>query len=67
MRLKHQNDLMSINYFEELFRLYKKKIVKCFIDKIQHFGNTATSRTESSHAKLKAELKSSTGKNVLLL
>lgn len=63
MRLKYQDNTESIDYFQELLRLHKTKIVKCFTDKIRHFGNTATSRSEGSHAKLKAELKSFTGKD----
>ena len=65
MRLRYQADFVPIDYLDDLIRLHKTKIITCFTSKVLHFGNTSTSRTESSHAKLKLELKSSTGMNIV--
>ena len=65
MQLKHENEVAPIHYVDELIRLHKTKIITCFTNRILHFGNTSTSRTESSHAKLKLELRTSTGMIIL--
>ena len=65
MRLKYQIDFVSIDYFDDLIRFHKTKIIICFINKILYFDNTSTFRTESSHAKLKLKLKSSTDMNIV--
>lgn len=64
MQLKHDNNFMSLNYVQNLIRFYKKKIIKYFIDQIKYYNNTAFFRAKSSHVKLKAELKSFTGKSL---
>jgi hypothetical protein len=40
---------------------YKEKIVKCWVNKVPHFGNFTTSVAEGSHASLKTYTCSSTG------
>ena len=40
---------------------WKRSFVKCYTDKFLHFGNTSTSRSEGSHAKLKSTLSNSIG------
>lgn len=49
-----------ISYLDSLLK-HKDKFIKCYTNKVKHFGNTATSRSESGHAKLKRELVVSTG------
>ena len=42
--------------------IWKEKVIKCYTDKLCHFGNTTTSRAERGHAKIKRHLnKISTG------
>ena len=40
--------------------LFKEKLVKAWVDRFTHFDNTATSRVEGIHARLKSYLKRST-------
>ena len=40
---------------------HKQKFVKCYTDKIRHYGNVVTSRVEGGHTVLKSKLGISTG------
>ena len=62
MRLKHEDDFLPMNYLDDLLRSNREKILRCFTNHVLHFGNTATSRSESGHAQVKRELRVSTGK-----
>ena len=46
---------------ETWIRSHKSKFVKFYTDKILHFGNNFTSRSEGGHAVLKRSLSFSTG------
>lgn len=66
MQLKYDDDLVPMLYLQDLVRNHKEKIIKCFTDRVQHFGNTSTSRSEGSHPKSKMEFKSSTSESFVL-
>lgn len=52
----------AIHYLEETYiRHFRRRFVKCYTDKVLHFGTTVTSRAESGHALLKRNLGTSTG------
>lgn len=50
---------MFINYLYSLLE-NKSKFLKCFVNCIQHFGNTTIFKSKNRHAKLKHELGVST-------
>ncbi|KAI0998776.1 hypothetical protein K3495_g9420 [Podosphaera aphanis] len=56
---KHK--LSAVKYVENTWLIWREKVVSCWVNKAAHFGNTATSRNESSHAAIKAYLHTSTG------
>ena len=66
IRLKHVDDFLSMNYFENLLRSHREKFLKCFTNHVLHFDNTATYKSESDHAKLKRELRVFTDKAIFL-
>ena len=47
---------------DDLLAHWKTRVIKCFTNKVQHYGNTTTSRVEGGHATLKRSLAGSTGK-----
>ncbi|CAN1146506.1 PKS-NRPS hybrid synthetase cheA [Linum perenne] len=42
-----------VSYLNNTWMPHSKKFIKCYTNKVMHFGNTTTSRVESSHAALK--------------
>ena len=62
MRLKHENDFLSMNYLDDLLRFNRKKILRCFTNQILHFDNTITFKSESDYAQIKRELRIFTDK-----
>jgi hypothetical protein len=53
--------LNEVGYIKATWLIpFKEKLVKAWVDKVPHFGNTATSRVEGIHALLKSYLKRST-------
>lgn len=38
----------------DIINPHRQKVAKCFTSQVPHFGNTATSRVEGQHAKLKS-------------
>ena len=62
MQDTYETDIDPMIYLkDEVLGPHKEKIVRCYTNRVMHFGNTATSRGEGQHAKLKAELRTSTG------
>lgn len=61
MQIKYDREPAAMYYLEDEVIRYKTKIIRCYTNNIPHFGNTATSRSESQHARLKRELRVSTG------
>lgn len=62
MQLKYDGDIVSMDYLEhEVICPHKTKIIRCFTNRVRHFGNTAMSKSENQNARLKAELQTSTG------
>lgn len=47
--------------FETYARDYRRRFIKCYTDKVLHFGTTVISRGEGGHAVLKRHLGASTG------
>ncbi|RKF65015.1 hypothetical protein GcM3_127012 [Golovinomyces cichoracearum] len=47
----------AVKYVVNTWLVWREKIVKYWVDKAAHFGNTTTSRNESSHAAIKAYLR----------
>jgi hypothetical protein len=45
-----------ILYLERIWLIYKQKFVRCYTPNITHFGNSASSRSEGIHARLKSHL-----------
>jgi len=51
-----------LKYVENtIFGLMKENVVKFWVNKVMHMGNSTTNRVESSHSRLKKYLTSSTG------
>ena len=64
MRLKHEKeDFLFISYINDLFCFNRKKILRCFTNRILHFDNTITFKNKFDYAKLKCELKVFIDKN----
>ena len=51
MHLKHENDFLFIDYLNNLLCFNRKKIFRCFTNRILHFDNTITFKNEPDHAK----------------
>ena len=62
MRLKHENDFLSMNYLDDLLRFNRKFFFRCFTNQILHFDNTITFKNEFDHAQIKRELRVFTDK-----
>ena len=65
MKQKYEDHLgFSANYLEdEIIRLHRHKLIRCYTTQVTHFGNTSTSIAKGQHAKLKADFVSSIGIN----
>ena len=66
-RLAEFQEKYASEYIEEVGYIkstwlipFKEKLVRAWVDRLPHFGNTATSRVEGIHALLKSYLKRST-------
>ena len=66
MRAKYREHLgFLVDYLkDEIIWPHSQKVIWCYTNQVQHFGNTSTSRAESQNARLKAVLVSSIGKCV---
>ena len=54
-----------VDYLEdENIRPNSQKVIRCYTNQVQHFGNTSTSRAESQNTQLKAVLVSFIGKYI---
>ena len=54
---------LSLMYLEDdLLAHWKTRVIKCFINKMQHYGNTTTSCAKAGHATLKRSLARSTSR-----
>ena len=62
MRLKHENDFLSINYLNDLLCFNREKILRYFTNQIFHFNNTITFKSEFDHTQIKRELRIFTDK-----
>lgn len=50
----------AVDYLRnDLIAIWKEKVIKCYANKLCHFGNTTTSRAEGGHAKIKRQLNNS--------
>ena len=62
MEIKYHDNWLAMDYLrDEIINPHKEKVVRCYTNQVMHFGNTATSRAESQHKRLKGFLHSSTG------
>ena len=54
---------LPLMYLEDdLLAHWKTRVIKCFTNKVQHYGNTTTSHAEGGHATLKRSLAGSAGR-----
>ena len=56
-----QGHKLLIQYLDQTWLFYRNKIVKTWTNRLLHLGNTAISRVEGAHHKLKSSLQVSTG------
>ena len=58
LQAKYEDDYwVAIDYLQnDLMATWKEKVIKCYTNKLCHFGNTTTSRAEGGHAKIKRQL-----------
>ncbi len=54
-------NLALMSYLEQHWLVFEFSVVRLWINRYMHFGNTVTSRTEGAHARLKDTLQVSTG------
>ena len=58
--LPYEQHRAFIGYYEKEWHPYYTKFVACYTNRIQHFGNTSTSRLEGQHRALKQNIASAT-------